>query len=427
MAVNLIPWRSPDCPVARFFTMQLHRFFEIFILSVHKVLAISPAVTSPNSNPSHLQKLYATSAMVGTIILTTWQIYGKMSTMYPFFKVTVSTLDVLGTLLMAIFDIIDTLNRTLLNQSHIRTFYKNLSKIDKFLGLPPTRNYFMSGVYSYKLTVIAMHVVIFATFSYDVYSTSFFYSWRNYKYNVFTFVLKYKITWFVVHLYMAACTIRRRFDLLNRTFVAAVRTTNGGTLAVKCMKCHDLLCDLVASINKVYGFQIMIMDKIVALSVVESSYLCLLFVIEARTKFSVVALATNLIWSADFMVSTEEIVLFFRCCFRFVLLWCASRAAPPKNRPSWKYQSVKICTGEVQTKTRFWRSSRDKWRWRGLSSGVWDHFRQTMAPFSKFWRAFSIILSLCCSLIAEWPWGLLGSRLIWIFSKSKISSRVITL
>jgi hypothetical protein len=249
--------------------------------------------------------------MVGTVILTTWQIYGKMSTMYPFFKVTVSTLDVLGTLLMAIFDIIDTLNRTLLNQSHIRTFYKNLSKIDKFLGLPPTRNYFMSGVYSYKLTVIAMHVVIFATFSYDVYSTSFFYSWHHYKYNVFTFVLKYKITWFVVHLYMAACTIRRRFDLLNRTFVAAVRTTNGGTLAVKCMKCHDLLCDLVASINKVYGFQIMIMDKIVALSVVESSYLCLLFVIEARTKFSVVALATNLIWSADFMVSTEEIVLFF--------------------------------------------------------------------------------------------------------------------
>ncbi|CAH1370289.1 unnamed protein product [Tenebrio molitor] len=225
-----------------------------------------------------------------------------MSPTYPFFKVTVSTLDVLGTLLMAIFDIIDTLNRTLLNQSHIRTFYKNLSKIDKFLGLPPTRNYFMSGVYSYKLTVIAMHVVIFATFSYDVYSTSFFYSWHHYKYNVFTFVLKYKITWFVVHLYMAACTIRRRFDLLNRTFVAAVRTTNGGTLAVKCMKCHDLLCDLVASINKVYGFQIMIMDKIVALSVVESSYLCLLFVIEARTKFSVVALATNLIWSADFMI-----------------------------------------------------------------------------------------------------------------------------
>ncbi|EFA02928.2 gustatory receptor 93 [Tribolium castaneum] len=110
------------------------------------------------------------------------------------------------------------------------------------------------------------------------------------------------MTWFVVHLYVIVSEIRRRFELLNTKFEYIIRTTSSEAAAINCLKCHDLLCGLITKVNKTFGFQIMIVDKLIALRVVETSYLCLLFAIEERTKFSVLTFVNNFIWSIDFII-----------------------------------------------------------------------------------------------------------------------------
>nr|XP_015835050.1 PREDICTED: uncharacterized protein LOC107397846 isoform X1 [Tribolium castaneum] len=114
------------------------------------------------------------------------------------------------------------------------------------------------------------------------------------------------MTWFVVHLYVIVSEIRRRFELLNTKFEYIIRTTSSEAAAINCLKCHDLLCGLITKVNKTFGFQIMIVDKLIALRVVETSYLCLLFAIEERTKFSVLTFVNNFIWSIDFIRMNER-------------------------------------------------------------------------------------------------------------------------
>lgn len=235
--------------------------------------------------------------------MTIVQMYGKVKYVYVVLKTSVCALDGGVSLIIAIFEIADTINRNFINVKTIPRFYLQLKNIDKFLELPLTENYILRDIFRYKYFIIIVHCVVFATFFNDISSNNGFYGWQGHKYNSITLILIYKMTWFVIQLYIIANEIRRRFELLNTKFEITIRSTDSETEAMNCLKCHDLLCGLITKVNKTYGLQILIMDKLIALNVVETSYLCLLFVIEERTKFSVVTFVNNFIWSIDFIVS----------------------------------------------------------------------------------------------------------------------------
>ncbi|RZB39225.1 7tm 7 domain containing protein, partial [Asbolus verrucosus] len=233
-----------------------------------------------------------------------WQIFGKVTCVYHLLKISISVLDGIGTTLIAFFSIADIIKRSFTNEKCIRDYFKKLRKIDSFLGIK-INNYFVDGICRYKFAIVTMHIVIFSTFVCDLYSNGLFYGWDVHKYNAVNFILKYKITWFVVDLYMTANTVTKRFELLNKKFSTIIKFQNEHFLevhAINYMKCHDMLCDLITNINKTYGIQILILEKIIALNVVETTYLCLLLAIQDRTKFNAVIFVNNFIWSIDFII-----------------------------------------------------------------------------------------------------------------------------
>ncbi|XP_044254782.1 uncharacterized protein LOC123005192 [Tribolium madens] len=248
------------------------------------------------------QKLYGFVVILSVFVMTVIQMFGKLNFVYPLLKTSVCALDGGVALLIVFLEIVDAVNRNFINVKTISRFYNHLNKIDKFLDLPPVRNYFLRGVLSYKFFVIIVHCVTFAMFFNDVTSNNDFYGWQGHKYNCISFILIYKMTWFVIRLYVTVNEIRRRFELLNRKFELIIRTTNSETPTINYLKCHDMLCGLITKVNKTYGFQIMIMDKLIALRVVETSYLCVLFAIEERTKLSVLSFVNNCLWSICFII-----------------------------------------------------------------------------------------------------------------------------
>ena len=277
--------------------MTLLKPFDWFVLGVHQILALPLAVTYPDSrNPHH--KYYALILIVSIVYLTLWQLSGKSEKFYASSRATIVVLDASAAVLIAVFAVYDTISRTFVNDNRIRIFFAKLRKIDKFLNIPHVPNYFMKGVAVHRRTLLGIHFIFLATVSYDVYSNPHFA-----KYNSPNFVLKYQIMWFIVHLHMVATALRTRFGLINRKFLALIRNPSPEVQAVGCMKFHFMLCDIITNINKTYSFQILIIDKIIAVNVVKTSYLCLLSVTDDQAKFSIAAFVTNFLWSVDFMVS----------------------------------------------------------------------------------------------------------------------------
>ena len=265
---------------------------------LHKILAI-PYLKSPDNPTSTYRKVYCFLLMLGVIYLSIWQLSGKFGDVYPIFKPSIVLLDIMVCILIAFFDIYDNTVRIFLNEKQFCRFYQKLKRIDQFLGLSATKSYFFSGIAQYKTSIITMHVIVFATFCSDLYSNTAVMGWHVHKYNMANFVLKYKFTWFVVHLHMSANAIRQRFCLLNARFHDIIRYPKCETHILNYMKCH-MLCGLIEFVNDTYSFQILILEKIIALHVIETTCLCLWF---APENFNVVTFLNNFVWSVDFMVS----------------------------------------------------------------------------------------------------------------------------
>lgn len=144
------------------------------------------------------------------------------------------------------------------------------------------------------------------------------YGEKNYKYNAIFLITFYMIGLFVLQINILATLIGnyfQRFNNMFNEFIDKQNYFNYNTIKINQLigfvKCHKYISEQVFTINKIFGIQILVLDKFVTISIVNCMYLCLI----AATKMQKTSktVDSNLVaifytmWSLIFLVKTINI------------------------------------------------------------------------------------------------------------------------
>ncbi|EFA02929.1 gustatory receptor 94 [Tribolium castaneum] len=246
-----------------------------------------------NQSSPICHKISSVSTILAMLALYLWDIVGKINETYPKLELTSGIMDAMGDALVVGISVINTLSANILNRKQQLSINASVKKID----IQTNRS---------KLLHVSVHCVVCLTFSWDIFSRNRSLGWAAYKYNLVPLFFLYKFQLFALQIHNLATKIERRFNILHREMAQTCDVDQ----ITNCMKTHYVLSKLMENISTIYGWQILLMYKMLALYIVGGLYFIHLLK-SSGLNFHVAEAICYLLWNKFLIVGC--VVLVFSC------------------------------------------------------------------------------------------------------------------
>jgi hypothetical protein len=238
------------------------------------------------------------------VLMYIWQVLGKIRFIYKVIPLPNAIIDVIASALVMSICLVNSLSKYLLHRHHDTFLLPALRETDILLGTPDPNNI-------RKLIKTLTYLVTLLSFGCDYYSKTIYFTFDQQKYNLVNLFLMFYNLLIVLQVYNLANTIADRFVLLCNKINNLVRISNSESEilveadATSCLKCYYVLFEAMETVGRVYGWQILIMEKMITFYVVYTTYYCYLLLSGLAIIFHPMCVLNNVLWTTVFLVSCE--------------------------------------------------------------------------------------------------------------------------
>ncbi|XP_068907012.1 uncharacterized protein [Tenebrio molitor] len=238
------------------------------------------------------------------------QVLGKIRFIYKVIPLPNAIIDVIASALVMSICLVNSLSKYLLHRHHDTFLLPALRETDILLDTPDANNI-------RKLIKTLTYLVTLLSFGCDYYSKTIYFTFDQQKYNLVNLFLMFYNLLIVLRVYDLANTIADRFVLLCNKINNLVRISNSESEilveadATNCLKCYYVLFEAMETVGRVYGWQILIMEKMITFYVVYTTYYCYLLLSGLAIIFHPMCVLNNVLWTTVFLI--YGVLILFSC------------------------------------------------------------------------------------------------------------------
>lgn len=311
--------------------------FPLYIISLITALATPICLKKYRPKPSFWYKCYCVLSIIAIIIITIYSAIGRQRTAYKFLIQTVKITDVIQQSLLLISNVYAIFNVLCWGSSKYNLYFEKLKHIDEHLCT--TANIRKKKIcYFFRLTLIHIAMIFVCIYDYFAWTHAMGDDiYQHYSFRLYTYYLNVVI---VLQIMAFSSSIQTRFEILNERLLDSFYNWSEDSkeevmllcddfknlnsfcpkyLTLKCItKMHDILCDIVDLLNKVYGFNIVLLVANIIVNCVMALNVTLIFGTGVQpanknqdtSSGNIVLL--NVAWAALFLVSYNVLCFSFR-------------------------------------------------------------------------------------------------------------------
>ncbi|KAJ3630664.1 hypothetical protein MTP99_011847 [Tenebrio molitor] len=246
--------------------------------------------TSRSLSPT-LHKILILAQLLALILMCTWHTYGKIHTYYKQIPLPILIIDILRTSLLLAICLLNPIITGFLYHHQNTSFFATLQKTDPILGTPCKKK-------KQKWVKTLTYVMIIVTFGCDASIKTQVFGFSQHKYNLVHLFYTYISFTITLRFYDLANAITNRFLLLHQKINTLVDVHNDALMVVQAgnlLKCYYTLCKTMDTVSQLYGWQILLIEKMIVLHLVYTMYyIYLLFHTMTIWLFVIV----NILWAA---------------------------------------------------------------------------------------------------------------------------------
>jgi hypothetical protein len=267
--------------------------------------------TSRSLSPT-LHKILILAQLLALILMCAWHTYGKIHTYYTHIPLPILIIDILRTSLLLAICLLNPIITGFLYHHQNTSFFGTLQKTDPVLGTPHKKK-------KQKWVKTLTYVMIIVTFGCDASVKTRVFGFSQHKYNLVHLFYTYISFTITLRFYDLANAITNRFLLLHQKINTLVDVHNDALMVVQAgnlLKCYYTLCETMDTVSQLYGWQILLIEKMIVLHLVYTMYyIYLLFHTMTIWLFVIV----NILWAAGCFVlcatSPNTLGIRFFCSF----------------------------------------------------------------------------------------------------------------
>lgn len=274
---------------------------EKLFFSLYYIMGLSMVTVKP----SKTYKIYKLLFIIGVTALAVYCFTGKWKYIYPHLNKTSAILEISVIIIMVIQIVLNIILTDFIYDEQVAQIAKKITKIEAFLKMNDSSKLIQNHHFRFSFT----NLLLLFVFIFDYYANIELYKVENSIYNIIISVTVYNIALFILQITILANLIENYFKKLNSNFNQFIgkqwcQKTDIPAL-ISIVKCHKYISEIVFIINKVFGNQLLILDKIFTIFLVETTHMGLVF--DKGKSNSWIFVVFYVMWTLVFLVNKKPI------------------------------------------------------------------------------------------------------------------------